>query len=211
MPAIGTASGLRCRSASASAASSTSPPRAVLISTAPGFIARTISSLVLVGVLLGFLVGSSRTAYDALYRQLQALDDGPAKQALIANFGFSELQAQAIIERELGAPIGEVFSEFEAVPLGSASIGQVHKATWKDGRTVAVNGTEYSGEEFRKALARDPKIASDLCRQLYRLGYVCEKLGKKQKALQGKVETTKLYPLGEALALVVPAVFSSAS
>ena len=28
------------------------------------------------------------------------------------------------------------------------------------------------------------------------------KLTKKQKALQGKVETTKLYPLGDALVIV---------
>ena len=47
-------------------------------------------------------------------------------------------RAQAIVERELGVPIGEVFAEFDPEPLGSASIGQVHKAVLRDGAVVAV-------------------------------------------------------------------------
>jgi ubiquinone biosynthesis protein len=47
-------------------------------------------------------------------------------------------RAQAIVESELGAPIGEVFSEFDPTPLGSASIGQVHRAVLRDGDVVAV-------------------------------------------------------------------------
>ena len=46
--------------------------------------------------------------------------------------------AQGIIERELGAPVDEVFASFDPVPLGSASIGQVHKAVLRGGETVAV-------------------------------------------------------------------------
>jgi len=46
--------------------------------------------------------------------------------------------AQGIIERELGAPVDEVFVSFDPVPLGSASIGQVHKAVLRGGETVAV-------------------------------------------------------------------------
>jgi ubiquinone biosynthesis protein len=46
--------------------------------------------------------------------------------------------AQGIIERELGAPVDEVFASFDPVPLGSASIGQVHKAVLRGGKTVAV-------------------------------------------------------------------------
>jgi len=46
--------------------------------------------------------------------------------------------AQRIIERELGAPVDEVFASFDPVPLGSASIGQVHKAELRSGETVAV-------------------------------------------------------------------------
>lgn len=46
---------------------------------------------------------------------------------------FDAMEARAIIERELKAPIHDIFSQFEDVPIGSASIGQVHKATLKEG------------------------------------------------------------------------------
>ena len=46
--------------------------------------------------------------------------------------------AQAIIERELGAPVEEVFAAFDPHPLGSASIGQVHRAVLVNGDVVAV-------------------------------------------------------------------------
>lgn len=45
---------------------------------------------------------------------------------------------QAIVEEELGSSIDELFSSFEKEPLGSASIGQVHKAVLKTGEEVAV-------------------------------------------------------------------------
>jgi ubiquinone biosynthesis protein len=47
-------------------------------------------------------------------------------------------RAQAILEEELGAPVDEVFSQFDPVPLGSASIGQVHRAVLRTGEIVAV-------------------------------------------------------------------------
>ena len=46
--------------------------------------------------------------------------------------------AQAIVERELGAPVDEVFERFDPDPLGSASIGQVHRALLRSGEVVAV-------------------------------------------------------------------------
>jgi ubiquinone biosynthesis protein len=46
--------------------------------------------------------------------------------------------AQAIVQRELGAPVEEVFASFDPVPLGSASIGQVHRAVLLGGEVVAV-------------------------------------------------------------------------
>ena len=47
-------------------------------------------------------------------------------------------RAQAIIEAELGSSVEEVFSSFDPVPLGSASIGQVHRAVLRGGEVVAV-------------------------------------------------------------------------
>ena len=46
--------------------------------------------------------------------------------------------AQAILEGELGAPVEEVFEAFDPVPLGSASIGQVHRAVLRGGDVVAI-------------------------------------------------------------------------
>jgi ubiquinone biosynthesis protein len=43
-----------------------------------------------------------------------------------------------IVERAFGRPLAEVFADFDAEPVASASIAQVHFATLKDGRPVAV-------------------------------------------------------------------------
>ena len=42
------------------------------------------------------------------------------------------------IERQLGAPIEEIFAEFDTQPVAAASLAQVYKGRLKDGRQVAV-------------------------------------------------------------------------
>lgn len=42
------------------------------------------------------------------------------------------------VQEELGAPLGELYQRFEAEPIASASIGQVHRATLHDSTEVAV-------------------------------------------------------------------------
>ncbi len=49
-----------------------------------------------------------------------------------------------VMERELGAGWRDRFRDFDDVPAAAASIGQVHRATWADGRTVAVK-VQYPG------------------------------------------------------------------
>jgi predicted unusual protein kinase regulating ubiquinone biosynthesis (AarF/ABC1/UbiB family) len=49
-------------------------------------------------------------------------------------------QVKAVVESELllGEPLESIFSSFDDEPLGAASIAQVHAATLRDGRKVAV-------------------------------------------------------------------------
>jgi ubiquinone biosynthesis protein len=44
----------------------------------------------------------------------------------------------ATVAAELGQPANELFAEFDPAPIGSASIGQVHRARLPDGREVVV-------------------------------------------------------------------------
>ncbi|MCX8052287.1 MAG: AarF/ABC1/UbiB kinase family protein [Armatimonadetes bacterium] len=44
----------------------------------------------------------------------------------------------AVIESELGAPVNEVFGEFDETPMAAASLAQVHRARLKDGTPVIV-------------------------------------------------------------------------
>lgn len=49
-----------------------------------------------------------------------------------------EDEIREAVERELGAKVSSLFSEFEPVPLATASLAQVHAARLRDGRPVVV-------------------------------------------------------------------------
>ncbi|MEV4603527.1 AarF/ABC1/UbiB kinase family protein [Amycolatopsis sp. NPDC049253] len=71
---------------------------------------------------------------------------------------MSAQQTRRVLAQQLGRSWEGRFKHFDDVPAASASIGQVHRATWHDGREVAVK-VQYPGA--------DEALRSDL-RQLQR-------------------------------------------
>lgn len=85
------------------------------------------------------------------------------------------------VEASLGARLGKVFTEFEEMPLGAASIGQVHAATLRDGRRVAVKvqrpgiaTTIQADLEALAALAAKADRFTDLGRRVHFADWVSE-------------------------------------
>jgi aarF domain-containing kinase len=91
--------------------------------------------------------GFSNTFGEAWIRELRTLENEvPPRSAEVV---------YKTIEEETGKPVSETFSYFDPVPLGSASIGQVHRARLKsNGKEVCVK-VQYpdSGRLFRKDIA----------------------------------------------------------
>ncbi len=66
-----------------------------------------------------------------------------------------------IVEKELGNPVEETFSEFSQTVIGSASIGQVHRAVLISGETVAV---KVQRQDIRTNIEIDFEILADIAR-----------------------------------------------
>ena len=89
----------------------------------------------------GVVPEGQREAYETALRKLR--EQAPTS---------SSADVRALVERELGAPIGELFRDWEDEPVASASIGQVHRARLPDGRVVAVK-VQHTG--IAKAMESD--------------------------------------------------------
>ena len=74
---------------------------------------------------------------------------------------FPGEQAQAIVEKALGQPVGELFAEFDSRPLASASIAQVHAATLHEGHEVVVKVVRPNIE---KTIQRDIDLLFTIAR-----------------------------------------------
>ncbi|UJR82576.1 ABC1 kinase family protein [Sandaracinus amylolyticus] len=74
--------------------------------------------------------------------------------------------ARAIVERELGAPIGELFRELDELPIAAASVAQVHRGVLLDGTEVAV---KVLRPDVRRNAERDGRILLFFARILERV------------------------------------------
>lgn len=68
---------------------------------------------------------------------------------------------RATVESELRKPLREAFATFDSEPLASASIGQVHRATLRDGRKVAV---KVQHPDIRRKVEDDLAILTELAK-----------------------------------------------
>ena len=72
-------------------------------------------------------------------------------------FPFSEVEQ--IVSSELGARISKAFAEFEATPMAAASLGQVHRATMRDGRPVVV---KIQRPNIREQVIKDLDVLEEI-------------------------------------------------
>ncbi len=108
------------------------------------------------GQALSVLEAALPEEYAAPYRETltKLQDSAPAMSAQTIH---------QVIAKELGDDWRKRFVEFDDEPKAAASIGQVHKAIWRDGREVAVK-IQYPGADI--ALVNDLNQASALARAI---------------------------------------------
>lgn len=108
------------------------------------------------GQALSVLEAALPEEYAAPYRETltKLQDSAPA---------MSTETIHQVIAKELGDDWRKRFVEFDDEPKAAASIGQVHKAIWRDGREVAVK-IQYPGADI--ALVNDLNQASALARAI---------------------------------------------
>lgn len=102
---------------------------------------------------------------------------------------FSFAEVEKIVEEELGVRISKAFESFEAAPLAAASLGQVHRATLRDGREVVV---KVQRPNVREQVKNDLQVFTEIAGTLEAHADVARKLN-----LVGAIEQAKLTMYSE--------------
>lgn len=125
-------------------------------------------------------------------------------QDKVKPFSFEEVEK--IVTSELGIRISKAFSSFDPAPIAAASLGQVHAAALRDGRSVVV---KVQRPEIRKQIAEDFEVLAQIATFLdahtdigrrYRFASVLEEFRLTiQNELDYEREAQNLVTLGENL------------
>lgn len=174
---------------------------------------------------LGELKGGAMKMGQALSVMEAAIPEqfaGPYREAL------TKLQKDApplpankvhrVLDAQLGTAWRQRFQSFDDTPVASASIGQVHKAVWSDGRQVAVK-IQYPGAD--EALRADLKSMQRMVSVLKQLtpgadvqGVVDELITRTEMELDYRLEASNQRTFAKAYHnhphFVVPHVVASA-
>ncbi|HTM86336.1 MAG TPA: AarF/UbiB family protein, partial [Mycobacterium sp.] len=123
-----------------------------------------------------------------------------------------------VLDAQLGTKWRERFTSFDDTPIASASIGQVHRAVWSDGRAVAVK-IQYPGAD--EALRADLKTIRRLTGVFKQLapgadvqGIVDELIDRTEMELDYRLEADNQRAFAKAYVddphIVIPQVVASA-
>jgi ubiquinone biosynthesis protein len=113
----------------------------------------------------------------------------------------------ALLERELGAPVETIFSEFEWTPLAAASIGQAHEARLPTGEPVVV---KVQRPDIAERVERDLDVVAQFGRTLearaawaqeyHVMDLVQEFSERLREELDFRIEARNATEIGERLA-----------
>lgn len=164
---------------------------------APLAFARDLESLGPAFVKLGQLLSSRPDLLPLPY-----LDALARLQDSVEPFSFAEVER--IVEQELGVRLSKGFASFDPTPLAAASLGQVHRATLRDGRAVVV---KVQRPDIAQSLSADfealAEIAglldrhTELGRRLHFVGLVSDFRAALVRELDYRQEAQNLLALGE--------------
>ena len=123
-----------------------------------------------------------------------------------------------VLDSQLGTKWRERFTSFDDKPIASASIGQVHKAVWSDGRDVAVKIQYPGADEALRADLKTMKRMVSVFRQLAPgadvQGVVDELIERTEMELDYRLEADNQRAFAKAYRdhphFVVPAIVASA-
>jgi ubiquinone biosynthesis protein len=107
--------------------------------------------------------------------ELEALQDN------VEPFPYAEVEQ--IVETELKVKVARAFGSFEMVPLAAASLGQVHRATLRDGREVVV---KVQRPNIRELIEQDLDVFEEIAIFLESHSDVARKMSLTEMVREGR-------------------------